>query len=101
MFTGIGRLRIPLEGADGQEALLITSVVFPYNAGDIAFKEELSAEIVNFRAKIRSVLGELSANDDLLSNEASLKNTLKQILNADLHLGKIEEIYFAEFLVVE
>jgi hypothetical protein len=45
VFSGIGRLRIPLSNS----SILILSIAFPYNSGDITFTEELATKISDFK----------------------------------------------------
>ena len=97
IFTGIGRLR--LEAND--EATVIISITFPYIPEDLAFSEELATRVNDFRTIAREYFSAYSAEELRLMNEEIIKNEMLNRFNSVLRLGKIEILYFNDFLVIE
>jgi flagellar basal body-associated protein FliL len=109
-FTGIGRLRIPLKietertqenQKNGTGPTMIVNVVFPYNAADTPFTEELAKTIPFFRKAITGLFGSLTASDPRLHDETALKTQLLDTFNNRLHLGAIDHLYFSEFIMLD
>jgi flagellar basal body-associated protein FliL len=105
VFTGIGRLRIPVAaygGAGGAEkATLILSVAFPYPPGDRAFAEELASRVGDFRRIAADYFSSRSAEELRNPDEENLKAELLRRYNAILMLGNIEDLYFNDLLIFE
>lgn len=100
-FTGIGRLRTVLKGEQGREGdSVIIRIVFPYNAADTAFTEELVRNIGFFRETVSAYFTAMAASDPRLSDETSIKTELLDRFNARLRLGKIDRLFFSEFLII-
>jgi len=97
VFSGLGRLRIPLANS----SILILSIAFPYNAGDTAFTEELAAKIGDFRAIASGYFSALPAERVIQFDEDTIKQELLRRLNADLRLGRISELYFSDFMIID
>jgi flagellar basal body-associated protein FliL len=98
VFTGIGRLRISLEP---QPAAAVLSVVFPYPAEDRAFSEELAARLPELREITGDYFKGFSADELRRADEASLKTGILARYNQLLRLGKIEAIYFNDFVILD
>ena len=108
IFTGIGRLRLPASpaidsptGADADPATVIISITFPYIPEDLAFSEELATRVNDFRTIAREYFSAHSAEELRLMDEEIIKNEMLQRFNSVLRLGKIEILYFNDFLVIE
>jgi hypothetical protein len=112
VFTGIGRLRIPLAGgpsisgggnqiAANSTATLIISIAFPYPPGDRAFTEELAAKVGDFRSIATDYFSSLPAEKIVQLDEAAAKTAILKRYNAGLRLGKIESLYFSDLMVIE
>jgi flagellar basal body-associated protein FliL len=99
IFSGIGRLRIPLSG--NETATVIISISFPYPAEDRSFAEELATHIGDFRSLASEYFGSLPAEKVINLNEETAKAAILGKYNALLHLGRIETLYFGDFMVVE
>jgi hypothetical protein len=112
MFTGIGRLRIPLapntaasNGAASNGtvtaggATAVVTIVFPYNPLDRAFSGELASRLRDFRAEARNCFAALPPSQ--LANEAAIKAELLRRYNSLLRLGSISAIYFSEYMIIE
>jgi hypothetical protein len=102
IFTGMGRLRIQLAaraGAENGDTVVIT-VVFPYDDSDRAFVEELAQNISKFRILTSDYFESLPAGSPLLADEQMLKASLISRYNSLLHLGRIDTLYFSEFMII-
>lgn len=98
-FTGLGKIRA--RSSEPDAALLIISPVFPYNAADKAFAEELSAETAQFRDITRALILEYSTEQLLQSGENLIKDELLRRFNTRLRLGHIEQLFFTEYMIIE
>jgi flagellar basal body-associated protein FliL len=98
-------LRIPVAGASSSgggtgASTLILSIAFPYPPRDQAFSEELASRITDFRAIAGDYFSSLSAESLAGLNEETAKAELLRRYNGVLRLGKIETLYFNDFLIV-
>ena len=102
VFSGIGRLRIPLTA--GPAATVILSISFPYPADDRPFAEELASRIGDFRSiaslYFASLPPEKIANFDEEDGEEAKAGILRRY-NALLRLGRIETLYFGDLTIVD
>ncbi|GHV95532.1 flagellar basal body protein FliL [Spirochaetia bacterium] len=102
VFTGIGRLRIPLAGgAAGSGGTLILSIAFPYPPGDRAFTEELASRIGDFRAIAIEYFSSLPAEKLVNLDEDAAKAEILRRYNTSLRLGKIAALYFNDLMIVD
>ena len=97
VFSGLGRLRIPLINS----STLILSIAFPYSADDAAFAEELAAKIGDFRAIATGYFSALPAENIIQFDEDTAKQELLRRLNENLRLGRISELYFSDFMIID
>jgi flagellar basal body-associated protein FliL len=103
VFTEIGRLRIPvtvpadMPGA----ATVILSVSFPYPANDRPFAEELASRTAEIRSVATGYFSGLPAEDIARLDEETAKAEILLRYNSLLRLGKIETLYFTDFMLVE
>jgi hypothetical protein len=102
IFTGMGRLRVRLAAQDGAESggTALVTVVFPYDDSDRAFVEELAHNIGKFRALTTEYFELIPADSPLLADEQTLKDDILSRYNSLLHLGRIDTLYFSEFLII-
>jgi flagellar basal body-associated protein FliL len=99
VFSGIGRLRIPLEGEPS--ATLIISISFPYPGEDRPFAEELASRIGDFRSIAILYFGSLPPEKTGLIDEAAAKAEILDRYNKLLRLGRIETLFFGDLMVVK
>jgi flagellar basal body-associated protein FliL len=99
VFTGLGRLRFPAAGPEGGTVVL--SVAFPYYPGDRPFSEELASRVRDLRELTIAYLGSLSAAELADAGEALIKQELLSRYNAAFRLGRIETLYFDDFMIIE
>jgi len=97
-FTGIGRLRIPT--ADPQPGMVMLFVSFIYYPEDRAFSEELVLRIRDFREIITDYIGSLSVADLQRLDEEGIKAEILRRINAILRLGRIETLFFSDFMII-
>ena len=98
-FTGIGRLR--LSTAEPQSAMVIVTITFPYSPEDRAFSEELAVRVRNFRAITEDYFQSTNAKDLRNKSEAQVKADLLERFNRQLRLGKIQTLYFNDFMIFD
>lgn len=98
-FSGIGRVRVSLAGE--KTAVLVVSVIFPYDRSDIAFSEELAATTRKFRETTLEYFSKYSASELKTMDEDTLKNDLKKRFNALLRLGRIDALYFDDYFLID
>ena len=99
VFSGIGRLRIPLEGEPA--STLILSISFPYPADDRPFAEELASRIGDFRSIVSQYFGSLPPEKIARMDEDAAKTEILERYNKLLRLGKIETLFFGDLMVVK
>lgn len=97
VFSGIGRLRIPLSNS----SIMILSIAFPYSASDTAFTEELAAKVGEFRGVIGDYFSSLPEEKLIIIDEETAKTQILERFNANLRLGRIEALYFSEMMVID
>ena len=100
VFTGIGRLRIPVRSASGGATMLL-SIAFPYPPGDRAFTEELASRIGNFRTIAVDYFSSLPPEKLGSLDEEAAKTEILRRYNGLLRLSKIETLYFSDLMIVE
>jgi len=99
IFTGIGRLRIPLAGQPA--ATVVLSMSFPYPAGDMAFAEELAPRVGEFRSIAVAYFASFSRAGITAFDETAAKAEILSRYNAMLHLGRIEELFFTDLVILD
>jgi flagellar basal body-associated protein FliL len=99
IFTGLGRLRCPTAGAN--PGMVILQTAFPYYPGDRAFSEELVSRIRELREISAAYFAALTVEELCRKSEADIKTELLTRYNGILRLGRIEILYFNEFMLIE
>ena len=97
-FTGIGQIRVPT--ADPQPGMVILMVSFSYYPEDKAFSEELALRVGDFRNIIEKYIASFSISELQELGDEDLKTELLRRLNSILRLGKIETLYFSDFIII-
>jgi flagellar basal body-associated protein FliL len=97
VFSGLGRLRIPLSGS----STLVLSIAFPYNHSDTAFTEELAGKLNDFREIAFDFFKTLPGDKIIQIDEESAKNEILKQYNTILRLGQIEALYFSDMMVLD
>lgn len=99
MFSDIGALRA--RTADREPATIVVEPAFPYDAADIAFREELVQKSRMMRAVILEWFASRSLSDIRELGEESVKAALIGELNGCLVLGKLDSVYFEEYMILD
>ncbi len=99
VWDGLGRVRARTGGEPA--AIVVVDIAFPYDSGDRQFREELSRKRGDMRAAAAAFFAARSAEELHPANEPIIKAALRDTLNALLSLGRIDELYFSEFRVIE
>jgi flagellar basal body-associated protein FliL len=99
IFTGLGRLRCPTAGENS--GMVILQAAFPYYPGDQAFSEELVSRIRELRNISAAYFAALTMEELGRKSEADIKAELLVRYNGILRLGRIETLYFNEYMVIE
>jgi len=97
VFSGLGRLRIPLSNS----SILLLSIAFPYSASDSAFTEELAAKIGDFRTAASTYFSSLPAESIINIDEETAKSEILRMFNESLRLGRIDALYFSDMMVID
>jgi flagellar basal body-associated protein FliL len=97
-FAGIGRIRATTPAP--QPAAVVVSITFPYNPKDRAFSEELASRIGDFRRIALEYLGSLPVEELQSLDEKEIKAEILRRYNALLRLGRIEILYFTDFMII-
>ena len=98
-FTGIGRQRLLTSGS--QSAVVVLTITFPYDPLDRFFSEELAARVNNFRSITADYFRTIRLDDLNKKNEEEIKNELLYLFNQTLRLGKINTLYFSDYMIIE
>ncbi|HUW70844.1 MAG TPA: flagellar basal body-associated FliL family protein [bacterium] len=99
IFDGIGRIRA--KTADKPSAVVVVDVAFPFDSADRQFREELTQRRGELRSAATAFFSGKRAEELSPANEAAVKAGLRDTLNRLLSLGRIEELYFSQFHVVQ
>lgn len=95
----LGQVRA--RSADPSPAVIAAKISFPYPAADIRFKEELEKKAPALRAAAVDFFSSKKTADLLPASEGAVKAGLVGTFNALLSLGKVEEVWFSDFAVLQ
>lgn len=98
-FTGLGHIRA--QTADPTPATVVVGIVFPYDKQDLAFTEELSSHIAQFKELATAYFSSQSAGNLKNLGEEVVKMELLSRFNKLLRLGSIKMLYFNDYLIIE
>jgi len=98
VFSGIGKLRI--QNTD-KPAVIIISISFPYKAEDRPFTEELASNISGFRSIATNYFANLPKDKLAKLDEEQAKADILKQYNALLRLGRIEQLFFGDLMIVD
>ena len=96
VFDGIGTLR--LSTCDEVPVPIVLSVYFYYPTEDSLYYEELCTKTRSLKAIIASYFAGQTMAQLQKRGESTVKAQLKNLLNKELVLGKIDALYFGEYL---
>lgn len=100
VFAGLGRIRCSLmpEKDTDVRCPVVISPWFNYNKNDIQFYEELSKKAPLFKSLISSYFANGTKAHFQKIGEEQVKKEILSILNEHLVLGKINELFFSEYI---
>ena len=100
VFAGLGRIRCSLkpEGDTDVRCPVVISPWFNYDKNDIQFYEELSKKAPLFKSLISSYFANRTKTHFQKIGEEQVKKEILSILNEHLVLGKIDELFFSEYI---
>lgn len=86
---------------DGTGTALVISPWITYPEGDNVFYEELARKKGVIRGIFTKYFSEASKNQLKKKNESVITADLKDLINAQLSLGKIQDLYFTDYIFLE
>ena len=96
VFDGIGTMR--LSTCDEEPVPIVLSVYFYYPTEDSLYYEELCTKTRSLKAIIASYFAGQTMAQLQKRGESTVKAQIRNLLNKELVLGKIEELFFGEYL---
>ncbi|MCR5764034.1 MAG: hypothetical protein K6G00_11705 [Treponema sp.] len=102
-FNELGQIRTITKSPDNEHTgvLVIVNPWFSYNANDTILLEELSQKSQQEKAIIINYFGQNTKADLLAKGEDTVKEEIKNLLNEQMILGKIQQVYFSEYIFFE
>lgn len=102
-FNELGQIRTITKSPDDEHTgtLVIVSPWFSYDAGNTILLEELSQKSQQEKAIIINYFGQNTKHELLEKGEDTVKEEIKELLNDQLILGKIQNIFFKEYIFFE
>lgn len=104
-YTGLGTIRTvtaPDESKENDSGVAV--VITPwlsYPEGDTVFFEELSRKRLLIKGIISSYFSNYTQNQLLIRTEENIKEDLMILINEQLNLGKISNIYFTDYIFIQ
>ena len=86
---------------ESPSAMVILAVTFPYSPEDRAFSEELAARVNEFRAIVKDYCLSFTSDELRSKREDEIKADLLESFNRVLRLGKIQTLYFNDFMIID
>lgn len=99
VFSDIGLLRA--RTANKEPVTVVVSPYFPYPTDDVAFREEIVSKTRAIRTALLDWFAAQKIDQIDALGEAGVKRALIERINSCFTLGKIDTVYFGEYLVIE
>jgi flagellar basal body-associated protein FliL len=104
-YTGLGQIRAPVKPAPsanaGETQIVLISPWFSYPRGDSPFYEELSAKNRKLKLIFSDYFSRYTMKELLAKGEADVKNDITALMNDELILGKLSDLYFDEYIFLD
>ncbi len=102
-FNELGQIRTITKSPDDEHTgtLVVVTPWFSYNANDTILLEELSQKAQQEKAIIINYFGQNTKAELLQKGEDAVKEEIKNTLNEQLVLGKIQKVFFKEYIFFE
>lgn len=99
VFSQVGTVRCST--ADTPSIPIVITMYFRYKKDDTAFHEELRQKTRRIRVIIAEYTGQYTRQQLLEKGEQKLKADLTDLINRELVLGKIDTLYFSDYIFLE
>ena len=99
VYTDLGTIRAPT--GDSRPVTIVITAYYPYPAGDSAFEEELVAKNRAIRRIFLEWFASRSLEEITSLGEKEVKAQLLEEINRLFVLGRIDVLYFGDYLVLE
>ena len=102
-YTGIGRIRTVTAPSEDKETVtpIVITPWFSYEEGNTELYEELSRKRILITGIISSYFSSRTEKELLSTAEEKIKAELLEQINAQLSLGKINAIYFSDYIYLK
>jgi flagellar FliL protein len=98
-YTELGQIRVFAKSQnDSESPIVLVSPWFTYPPGDTAFYEELSAKNRKLKLLFSDYFSRHTMQELISKGEAAVKSDLVNLVNDELVLGKLSDLYFDEYL---
>lgn len=94
-LTVLGEMRLRCK-----DCALVLSVWFSHDKDDTPFTEELEAKNRKIKAIIADFFSQYTQKELMTMKEINIKQTLLQLINEQLVLGKINNLYFNQYIFI-
>ncbi len=103
ILADIGTLRIPMsrERSGEPSVTVVLTPFLPYPADDVAFREELVSKTRSIRAAIRAWFSARTLAEIEALGEPGVKDALLSEINGLLVLGRVERLYFTDYMALD
>lgn len=100
-FTGISTIRATTLSSQSSTSILIITPWFSYLADDTEFYEELSRKRTLITSIITYYFSSKTKDEIIALPEETIKSALLTEINGNLSLGKLNQLYFTDFIFFE
>lgn len=102
-FDLLGQLRLQSkpDSKDSRGTIIVISPWFSYPENDTPLFEELSQKSRQIKGIITSYFSELTRDQLIAIGEKKIKTELKEKINQILIMGKIQAVYFTDYLFID
>lgn len=103
-FSELGQIRGSTKAELNSNKKTSTFVIIPwfsYPKGDFQFVEELSRKTVSIKEIIKNFCSSKTKNELETMGEEKVKNELLLLINKELFLNKIQDIYFSQYIFLD
>ena len=98
-YKQLGTIRCTTK--DENPIALVITPSFEYPTDDTAFYEEIFRKNKKLTLLIKTYFESFTKDQLLEEGEQKIKISLKELINAELILGKIEKVYLTEYIFLE
>ena len=104
-YYEIGKIRIvtPSEEPENEQegCVLVVNPWLSYAEGDTVFYEEIARKRGVIKGICTTYFSERSKNHLLSITEKKVEQELLELINAQLSLGKVQDVYFTDYIFLE